>query len=274
MAAEREARAERPAEPFDPSWFRLDGRTALVTGGGRGIGKAIALGLARVGARVAIVDLNPGTAAATATEIRAGGGVGLGLDADVREPTQVAGALQQIRAELGPVEVLINNAGIAIRKPLLELAEEEIRQLVDTNLLGMIHCARAVGPAMVEAGYGRIVNVASISAIHGMVTRVVYCATKGGVEAFTRALAMEWARHGVTVNAIGPGIIATPLLASYLEQNPDKRRRAEAEVPLGRLGVADDLVGAVLFLASEAARYMTGQVVYVDGGLVAGDTWW
>ena len=274
MSVERDAGAARPAEPFDPSWFRVDGRTALVTGGGRGIGKAIALGLARAGARVAIVDVNPGTAAATADEIRAVGGGTLGLDGDVRDPARIAAALEQIRAELGPVDVLINNAGIAVRKPLLELAEEEIRALIDTNLHGMIHCARAVGPEMVRAGRGRVVNVASISAIHGMVTRVVYCASKGGVEAFTRALAMEWAPHGITVNAVGPGIIATPLLARYLADNPDKRKRAEAEVPLGRLGVPDDIVGAVLFLASEAARYMTGQVIYVDGGLVAGDSWW
>ena len=274
MATERGTGGNRPAEPFHPSWFRLDDRTALVTGGGRGIGKAIALGLARSGARVAIVDLNPGTAARTADQIRADGGVALGLDGDVREPRQVADALEQVRAELGPVDVLINNAGIAVRKPLLEMAEEEVRALVDTNLHGMIHCARAVGPEMIEAGRGRIVNVASISAVHGMVTRVVYCATKGGVDAFTRALAVEWARHGITVNAVGPGIIATPLLAAYLEQNPDKRRRAEADVPLGRIGVPDDVVGAVLFLASEAARYMTGQTIYVDGGLIAGDTWW
>ena len=274
MSAVRPPATDLPTEPFDPSWFSLGGRTSLVTGGGRGIGKAIAFGLARSGARVGIVDLSPGTAARTADEIRAGGGVALGLDADVREPTQLATALGQIRAELGSVDVLINNAGIAVRKSLLEMADEEVRALVDTNLHGMIHCARAVGPEMVRAGRGRVVNIASISAIHGMVTRVVYCATKGGVDAFTRALAVEWARHGITVNAVGPGIIATPLLAAYLEQNPDKRRRAEADVPLGRIGVPDDVVGAVLFLASEAARYMTGQTIYVDGGLIAGDTWW
>lgn len=274
MAAGEHPGTAPSAEPFDPRRFRLDGRTALVTGGGQGIGEAIAIGLARAGASVVILDVNRQTAERTAGAIQAGGGTALALEADVREPAAIEGVLAQARAGFGPVGVLINNAGIAIRKPILDLSDDEARAVVDTNLFGTIHCARAVARDMIEQGAGRIVNIASISAVHGMVNRVVYCATKGGVAGFTRALAMEWAQYGIRVNAIGPGIIATPLLANYLAANPDKRARAEADVPLGRLGAPSDIVGAALFLASEAASYITGQVLYVDGGLIAGDTWW
>jgi NAD(P)-dependent dehydrogenase (short-subunit alcohol dehydrogenase family) len=254
--------------------FRLDGRTALVTGAARGIGAAVAQEFASAGARLIVVDIDAAGAEDTAAAIQAGGGEAIAVAADVRQIEQVDAAVAQALARFGALDVLVANAGINIRKPFLDLDDDEVRQIVDTNLLGVLYSARAAGRHMIAHGGGRIISTTSISAVHGMVSRVVYCATKGGIAAFTRALAMEWARHGIIVNAVGPGIIETPLLAGYLSEDPARRRRAEQEIPLGRLGQPDDVVGTVRFLASDAARYITGQVIYVDGGLAAGDTWW
>jgi gluconate 5-dehydrogenase/2-deoxy-D-gluconate 3-dehydrogenase len=254
--------------------FRLDGRTALITGAARGIGAAIALEFASAGARLILVDIDATGAEGTAAVIQAAGGEAVAVGADVREIEQVEDAVTHGLARFGSLDVLVANAGINIRKPFLDLEVDEVRQIVDTNLLGVLYTARAAGRHMTRHGGGRVISTSSISAVHGMVSRVVYCATKGGIAAFTRALAMEWARYGITVNAVGPGIVETPLLAGYLADNPAKRLRAEQEIPLGRLGQTDDVVGTVRFLASNAAKYVTGQVIYVDGGLAAGDTWW
>jgi NAD(P)-dependent dehydrogenase (short-subunit alcohol dehydrogenase family) len=256
------------------SGFRLDGRTALVTGGGRGIGEAIAYEFAAAGARLVVVDLDAAAAEHTVAAIQTAGGQALAVSADVRNAGQIDQAVEHALRSFGALDILVANAGINIRRPFLELGDDELRQMVDTNLMGVLYSARAAGRQMAEHGGGRIISTSSISAVHGMVSRVVYCATKGGIAAFTRALAMEWAARGITVNAVGPGIIETPLLAGYLADNPARRTRAEQEIPLGRLGQPSDVVGTVRFLASDAASYITGQVIYVDGGLLAGDTWW
>jgi NAD(P)-dependent dehydrogenase (short-subunit alcohol dehydrogenase family) len=257
----------------DPA-FRLDGKTALVTGAARGIGQAIALDLASAGASVVLVDIDAAGATRTATTIQDNGGQALPIQIDVKNACEVQAAVGQAIDCFGSVDVLVANAGVNVRKSLLELSDVELRHVVETNLYGVLHCARAVGPVMVRAGSGRIVSTCSVSAVHGSVTRVAYCATKGAIAAFTRALAMEWAAYGITVNAVGPGIIETPLLADYLADNPAKLERALEEIPLRRLGQPADVVGAVRFLSCPASSYVTGQVVYVDGGLLAGDTWW
>jgi NAD(P)-dependent dehydrogenase (short-subunit alcohol dehydrogenase family) len=248
----------------------LSGRVAVVTGGTKGIGEAIVRHLAAAGARVVAVSRSappsPGGAARD--------GEVTTLAVDVAKKTEVDRMVETVVARHGTVDILVNCAGTAKRAPALEQAEADWEYMIELNLRGTAWACRAVAPVMRRAGRGRIVNITSIGAEFGLVNRAAYCATKGAAAQLTRCLALEWGRHGITVNAVGPGITVTPLVRPFLDANPGKEDTMNRKIPLGRLGRPDDMAGAVVFLASDLAGYVTGQTIYVDGGWSVGDLDW
>jgi 2-deoxy-D-gluconate 3-dehydrogenase len=196
------------------------------------------------------------------------------LAADVARKADVERMVGAVVARHGRLDILVNCAGTAKRAPALEQADADWDYMVELNLRGTAWACRAVAPHMQRAGRGRIINITSIGAEFGLVNRAAYCATKGAVAQLTRCLALEWGRHGITVNAVGPGITVTPLVRPFLDANPGKEQTMVRKIPLGRLGRPDDMSGAVLFLASDLAAYITGQTIYVDGGWSVGDLDW
>jgi 2-hydroxycyclohexanecarboxyl-CoA dehydrogenase len=241
------------------------GRVALVTGGGRGIGRAIAEQLAADGHRVAVADLDDETASETARAIN-----GLALKLDVTDGQRVNQALDRIEAELGGVAILVNNAGWDEFRPFLATEEAFWDRVIELNFKGCLRTCRRAVPGMVERGYGRVVNIASDAARVGSSLEAVYSGAKGGVVAFTKTLAREVARNGVTVNAICPGPTDTPLLAEIAASGENSEKILAAmrrAVPMGRLGRPEDIAPAVAFLASEGAGFITGQTLSVSGGL-------
>ena len=248
----------------------LDGRVALVTGAARGIGRALSLGLAQAGAHVAVLDLPhmAEEAQSVRKDIEALGRTSRTYTLDVRDIPNVQPAVDRIAADFGALDILINNAGTRIQKPALEVTEDEWDLVVDTNLKGLFFCAQAAARHMVPRGSGRIINLASQLGLVATPNRPAYCASKGGVINLTRALALEWIRHGVTVNAIGPGPTDTGRGAPASDSE-EAQRVLEARMPLGRQMQPEDLVGAAIYLASPAAAAITGHTMIVDGGYVA-----
>lgn len=240
-------------------------RTVLVTGAGAGLGRAIAFGLARSGDRLALLDLDVDAAQATLDE---SGVKGVAVGADVCDERSVADAVGVVLAQLGPVQVLVNNAGIAgvgAPKPTHETATEEWARVMAVNLLGPFLLCRAVLPGMLEAGSGVIVNVASVAGMIAVPGRSAYVASKAGLVGFTRNLAVEYAPSGIRANALCPGWMETPMTSWRLD-DPDFRREVTDRVPMARVAPPEELAGAAAFLASEASSYMTGQTLVVDGG--------
>ncbi len=246
---------------------RFDGKVAIVTGGGGGIGSAVCKRLAEEGAKVAVFDINEDTAHATADSI---GAAALGVRADITDLASVRDAVAKSEAELGPIAALINNAGWDVFKPFLQSDPEFWRKIIDVNLIGALNMHFAVLPGMAERGYGRVVNVASDAARVGSSGESVYAACKAGLLGLSKTLAREHSRQGITFNVVCPGPTDTALFAGYAEGagNPDKLREAmRRAVPMGRIGVPEDLPGTIAYFASDDAAYVTGQVISVSGGL-------
>ena len=254
----------------------LAGRTALVTGGGRGIGRAVALDLARAGAAVAVVSRTAAEVEATAQAARALGARALALAGDVARVEDVRSAFARARAELGPIDILVSGAGVAPSAPLVKTSDEVWRSAIETNLSGCFYCMREALPAMTERGWGRVVNVASIAARTGSPYIAAYAASKHGVLGLTRCAALEVAARGVTVNAVCPGYVDTPMVEAGIARIVEKtgidaleaRRRLEDMSPQKRLFTAEEVSALVLFLCGEQARGINGQALTLDGGTV------
>jgi len=249
---------------------RFTGRVVVVTGGGGGIGGATCRRFGAEGARVAVLDQNLETAQATAAAVREAGGTAAAFRCDITERAGVDAAVAGVRTELGPIDVLVNNAGWDIFKPFTKTEPAHWDRLIAINLIGALHMHHAVLPGMVERRSGRIVNVSSDAARVGSSGEAVYAACKGGLVAFSKTIAREHARHGITVNVVCPGPTQTALFEDYKAGagNPEKLIDAfTRSIPLGRIGQPEDLPGAILFFASDDAGYVTGQVLSVSGGL-------
>lgn len=246
--------------------FSLAGRVALVTGAGRGIGKALALGLAEAGADVICLSRTLSEVEATAAEVRELGRKALAVTADITDQAQVSGAVALGVDRFGRIDILVNNAGMNIRTPALDLPEQDWDKVVDTNLKGPFLVAQTVARHMSKAGYGRIINVASVGGVVALRTGVAYGAAKAGLLHMTRVLALEWAKHGITVNAISPWYFRTSLTEKLLA-NEAYLKEIHDRTPLRRVGEVDELIGPVVFLASGASSYVTGQALSVDGGM-------
>jgi 3-oxoacyl-[acyl-carrier protein] reductase len=244
----------------------VQSRVAVVTGASRGIGRAIALRLAGAGHRVAVnYQASADAAAAVVAAIERGGGTAAAIGADVGKPDEVARLMAEAEERLGPIEVLINNAGVVRDTLLLRMKEDDWDTVIDTDLRSVYLCTKAVLRGMVRARWGRIVNVSSVVGLQGNVGQANYAAAKAGVLGFTKSVAREIGSRSITVNAVAPGFIDTDITASL----PDEIKSAYlAQIALGRLGTPEEVAEAVAFLASDAAGYITGQVLTVDGGMV------
>lgn len=246
--------------------FDLTGKVALVTGASQGLGARFAETLAAHGASVAVAARQVARLEDLAERIRAAGGTAHPVAMDVTDPASVAAAVLNAEAALGPLGVLVNNAGIAVQKPFLEMSPEDYDQVLDTNLKGCFLVAQAVARRMKESGGGSIINIASVLGTEVIGALSTYCASKGGLLQLNRAMALELSRYGIRVNAIAPGYIETPINSDFFNTGPG--RQMVKTIPQRRLGQPDDLDGALLLLASDQGAYMTGSVVTVDGGFV------
>jgi NAD(P)-dependent dehydrogenase (short-subunit alcohol dehydrogenase family) len=246
----------------------LNGRLALITGAGQGNGCALALGLAQAGARVIVTDMNPGTVEETAQAVRADGGEAWSFVLDVTSPEACKALAARVESEIGRVDLLINNAGIIIREGTSSPnAESNWKKSIDVNVHGTFNVSYAWLSA-IKATKGSIINIASIAAYAGQGGSLGYSPSKGAVKMFTQSLAAELAPLGVRVNALAPGVIETPMTAATRE-NPEKLVSFMTRIPMGRVGQTEDLIGPVIFLASDMSRYVTGVTLPVDGGFLA-----
>ncbi|NOT54858.1 MAG: 3-oxoacyl-ACP reductase FabG [Deltaproteobacteria bacterium] len=243
---------------------RLDGRVAIVTGGGQGIGQGVALCLARAGARVVVNDTASERMAQTVTAIEALGTQALGVAANVTQASEVERLVQETLNRFGKIDILVNNAGVVVVKSITEQTEADWDRVLNVNLKGVFLCCHRVVREMITQQHGAIVNIASIAAFHYTVPHVPYAASKAGVVALTRDLAYEVARHGIRVNAIAPGPIETPMMSSAL--TPQQKEGYAKQVPLGRLGQPHDIGNAAVFLVSDEASFITGTTLPVSGG--------
>lgn len=249
--------------------FKLDGRIALITGGTGGLGRVMAEALAQAGALVAITSRDQKKAEETAFKLtEKTGKKALGLGVDVTNSEQVNAMVQSVIDEFGRIDILINNAGINIRKPIEDFEDEEWDLVQETNLKGPFLCSRAVAKQMKKQQYGRVINLSSMLGSVGLEERGAYCSSKGGLIQLTKVLALEWGPHNITVNAVCPGPMATEL-NTVVMNNPEANKQFVDNIALGRWGKPEELTGSIIFLASDASSFMTGSSLVVDGGWTA-----
>ncbi len=248
--------------------FRLSGAVVLVTGSSAGIGLALARGLAGAGALVVVNGRTPSAVDATVDALRAEGADAHPSVFDVTEPAQIADAVRRIEAEVGPIDVLVNNAGIQRRAPLEDYPEDTWRELMRANLDSVFYVSKAVAKGMIARKSGRIINIASVQAELARTNIAPYTASKGGVKMLTKGMATDWGKHGLRVNGIAPGYFKTVLNQALVEDETFSAWLA-GRTPMGRWGDVEELVGAAIFLASNASSFVNGHILYVDGGITA-----
>ncbi len=253
---------------MDLSSFSLADRTAVVLGGTSGLGRTLALGLADAGADVVVSARRQPLVDATASEIEAKGRKTLRVLSDVRNKESLVRLRDAVLGAFGQVDILVNAAGITRKLPTLEMTEDDWNAILDTNLTGTLRGCQVFGEPMLKRGYGRVINIASLATERGLYQVAAYGASKAGVGSLTKSLAVEWSRHGVLVNAIVPGVFRTDLNAALLDGTA-RGREFLMRTPMGRYGKAEELVGAAVFLASDACAFVTGELLAVDGGFLA-----
>ena len=249
--------------------FSLTDKIAFVTGAGRGLGRAGALALARAGAHVALVSRTRSQLEETASMVERLGRKALIAVADIRKTEEIEAAVRTTVEAFGRIDILFNNAGTNVRKPVVEVTDEDWHTIIDTNVKGIFLVPRAVARQMIAQKSGRIINMSSMSAVSAERDKVVYASSKGAVSQFTKGLALELAPYRITVNAIAPGYMMTPLVKGYLEADAERTKRILQRIALGRIGQPEEIGGALVFLASDASRYITGATIAIDGGWTA-----
>jgi len=272
---------------MEPIKFDLSGKSAIVTGAGRGIGKSCALALAANGANVALTARSTDEIEAVADEIRDMGRNSIAVTADVRKRSDADSVVSKTMEEFGSVDILVNNAGVYMMRPLVKdpnwtsafsefvpgfedpFTEDDWDFMADVNVKGVINFCQAVGPHMMKQKWGRVINIGSIDSEKGVPFAAHYCATKGAVKSFTKGLALEWVRYNITVNCVSPGFTSTPL-APWVYDDPERAKMtAKAMVPMRRFASPDEIATPVIYLASEQASFVTGESIYIDGGYLA-----
>jgi len=250
--------------------FDLKSKVAIVTGGHGGIGRAIALGLADAGADVIVASRNLEALKPVVKQIEALGRKSIALSVDVTDETQVANMVKDTLKVFPAIDILVNGSGLAIRKPAETFPIEEWQKVMDINALGTFLCCQAVGRVMLQQKRGKIINISSVRGRYGLPANyAAYCASKGAVDSLTRTLACEWAKHNVLVNAVAPTVVETELTKDALA-DPEYAKTMKARIPMGRWALTEDIVGPAIFFASDASNFITGQILYVDGGVT---TW-
>jgi gluconate 5-dehydrogenase len=248
--------------------FDLSGRTALVTGSSRGLGRAIAEGFATAGASIVLNGSDPGRLGSAAAEMRASSRTVHEALFDVTDEKAIAAAFERLDQEGVAIDILVNNAGIQLRRPMVELATDDWRRVIETNLTSAFVIGREAARRMIPRGRGKVINIGSLTSELARATVAPYTVAKGGIKMLTRAMTAEWAEHGIQANAIGPGYMLTDMNQALVD-NPTFDAWVKGRTPSRRWGKPEELVGTAIFLASEASNYVNGQIIYVDGGMLA-----